>query len=87
LRDIFGITLDRDECCSDWTGRLNTPQKQYAAADVMYLHLLKDYLTDTLADENRLMLARQCFDFLPTRCELDMNWGVRDIFNHNPVNS
>ncbi len=87
LRDIFGITLDRDECCSDWTGRLNTPQKQYAAADVMYLHLLKDYLTDTLADENRLMLARQCFGFLPTRCELDMNWGVRDIFNHNPVNS
>ncbi|MDE6478316.1 MAG: ribonuclease D [Alphaproteobacteria bacterium] len=86
LREIFNITLDKDECCSDWTGRLTTPQKQYAAADVMHLHMLKDYLVDSLADKNRLDLAQKCFEFLPTRCELDMNWGARDIFGYNPKN-
>jgi ribonuclease D len=84
LREIFKIEIEKDECCSDWTKKLNAKQQKYAATDVLYLHMLKDYLTDTLADKNRLDLAGKCFEFLPTRCQLDMDWGERDIFGYNP---
>jgi len=84
LREIFKIKIDKDECCSDWTGRLTAKQKEYAATDVLYLHMLKDYLTDSMRDKNRLELAEKCFDFLPNRCSLDMDWGERDIFGYNP---
>lgn len=84
LREIFKIQLEKGECCSDWTKKLTSTQKEYAATDVLYLHMLKDYLIDNLQDMNRLELAKTCFDFLPTRCELDMDWGERDIFGYNP---
>lgn len=84
LRDLFKVETDGEECCSDWTKKLTSKQQKYAAIDVMYLHMLKDYLVDTLTDKNQLELAKRCFEFLPTRCEIDMNWGERDIFGHNP---
>ncbi|MDR1337628.1 MAG: ribonuclease D [Rickettsiales bacterium] len=84
LREIFKIEIEKDECLSDWTKKLNSKQQKYAANDVLYLHMLKDYLTDTLADKNRTHLAQKCFEFLPTRCQLDMDWGERDIFGYNP---
>ena len=84
LREIFKIELDKEECCSNWTLKLTKKQQQYAANDVVYLHMLKDYLVDKLQDKNRLEFAQKCFDFLPTRCQLDMDWGERDIFGYNP---
>jgi len=84
LREILKIELDKEECCTDWTGRLTKKQQMYAATDILYLHDLKRVLHDTLADKNRLELARKCFDFLPTRCLLDLDWGERDIFGYNP---
>jgi ribonuclease D len=84
LRDIFKIELDKEECCSDWTTKLTKEQQQYASGDVMYLHMLKDYLADRLQDQNRLELAQKCYDFIPARCQLDMDWGERDIFGYNP---
>lgn len=84
LKEIFKIQLEKDECCSDWTKKLTSKQQKYAATDVMYLHMLMDYLTDALRDKNMLQTAHKCFEFLPTRCELDMDWGERDIFGYNP---
>lgn len=84
LREIFKIQLEKDECCSDWTKKLTSKQQIYAANDVLYLHMLKDYLQDALIDKNRFEMAKKCFDFLPTRCALDMDWGDRDIFGYNP---
>lgn len=84
LREIFKIQMEKGECCTDWTKKLTAKQKEYAANDVLYLHMLRDYLTDSLRDLNRFELAQKCFEFLPTRCELDMDWGERDIFGYNP---
>ena len=84
LKEVFGIELDGTETCSDWTKKLTKSQQKYAATDVQHLHILKDYLSDELHDKNRMELASKCFDFLPTRCEIDMDWGERDIFGYNP---
>jgi len=84
LREIFKIEIEKEECCTDWTQKLTKKQQNYAATDVLYLHDLKRVLTDMLSDKNRLDLAQRCFEFLPTRCELDLNWGERDIFAYNP---
>jgi ribonuclease D len=36
-----------------------------------------------LSREGRLDLARACFDFLPTRAELDLQgWADEDVFAH-----
>jgi ribonuclease D len=36
-----------------------------------------------LVRENRTELARNCFDFLPTRARLDLEgWPEQDIFAH-----
>ncbi|MBN1281536.1 MAG: ribonuclease D [Alphaproteobacteria bacterium] len=84
LKELFKVEMDGSETCSDWTKKLSKNQQKYAATDVMYLHMLKDYLVDALRDTNRFELANKCFEFLPTRCEIDMDWGERDIFGYNP---
>ena len=85
LKELFKIDIGNGtETSSDWTKNLTKKQQKYAATDVLYLHDLKRVLTDMLADKSRLGLAQRCFEFLPTRCELDLNWGERDIFGYNP---
>jgi ribonuclease D len=51
---------------------------------VLYLHRLKTALESRLVREGRMELAQRCFDFLPTRAELDlMGWDEpNDIFHH-----
>ncbi|MCA3551944.1 MAG: ribonuclease D, partial [Rhodobacter sp.] len=70
---------------SDWgAATLTDAQKDYAASDVLYLHRLKGELESRLIREGRMALAQRCFDFLPTRAELDlMGWDEpNDIFHH-----
>ena len=44
---------------------------------------MKDKLTKMLMRENRMDVAQRCFDFLPTRADLDlMGWDDNDIFAH-----
>ncbi|HVZ91604.1 MAG TPA: hypothetical protein VG843_08135, partial [Rhizomicrobium sp.] len=58
-------------------------QLAYAANDVAHLHRLKDALDAMLAREGRAALAQACFDFLPTRVELDLRgWAETDPFAH-----
>ena len=64
--------------------RLTQEQLKYAASDVLYLHQLKNILMARLIREDRLDIAKACFEFLPSRAELDLKgWDDTDIFSHN----
>lgn len=83
-REVLGVELQKQEQSSDWgADALSDAQIRYAASDVLHLHKLKDRLETMLKRENRLHLAQACFDFLPTRAELDLaGWDEQDIFAH-----
>ena len=62
---------------------LSDAQIDYAAADVLYLHAVKEKLDAMLAREGRSALAQACYDFLPARAALDLaGWEEVDIFAH-----
>jgi ribonuclease D len=85
LADLVGVDVSKQQQTSDWGAEVLTDaQKEYAASDVLYLHALKAELEARLIREGRLDLAQRCFDFLPTRAELDLlGWGdMNDIFSH-----
>lgn len=83
-RELLGIDLDKGQQSSDWAAtELSDAQKTYAASDVLHLHAMKAKLIDMLHRENRMEIAQSCFDFLPTRGDLDlMGWNDNDIFAH-----
>ena len=85
VKEMLGVDLSKQQQSSDWgTPVLSEAQKQYAAADVLYLHELKQRLEMMLRREGRLELAEKCFDFLPTRVALDLaGWQDVDIFAHS----
>lgn len=82
--DLLGIELSKEQQTSDWGSEtLSKKQQSYAAGDVLYLHQLKEKLEVLLKREGRDKLAQKCFDFLPTRAELDLlDFDNPDIFNH-----
>ena len=84
LHELLGIDISKQQQSSDWGAPdLSAAQVDYAASDVLYLHALKDRLETMLAREGRRDLAQSCFDFLPTRCALDLaGWDEQDIFSH-----
>jgi len=89
LKDLVGelldIPLSKQQQSSDWGAASLTPaQLDYAAADVVHLHRLRDILIGRLERENRQALAEACFRFLPSRARLDlMGWAEEDIFAHS----
>lgn len=84
LRETLAVDISKQQQSSDWgAGELSDSQKEYAASDVRYLHRAYAVLVDRLAREGRTAMAQACFDFLPTRCLLDLNgWAEQDIFAH-----
>jgi ribonuclease D len=85
LLELVGVDVSKQQQTSDWgAADLTEAQKEYAASDVLYLHRLKDELEARLIREGRMALAQRCFDFLPTRAELDLlGWDEpNDIFHH-----
>jgi ribonuclease D len=85
LADLVGVDVSKQQQTSDWGAeKLTEAQKEYAASDVFYLHQLKAELEARLLREGRLDLAQRCFDYLPTRAELDLlGWdAANDIFLH-----
>lgn len=83
-RELLGVDLSKQQQSSDWgADQLTHDQQNYAASDVLHLHELKEKLDVMLEREGRLKLARDCFEFLPTRIELDIQgWENHDIFSH-----
>lgn len=85
LNELVGVDVSKAQQTSDWgAATLTDAQKDYAASDVLYLHKLKAALEAILIREDRLDLAQRCFDFLPTRAELDLlGWDEpNDIYHH-----
>ena len=85
LMEYVGVDVSKAQQTSDWgSAVLTDAQKEYAASDVLYLHKLKSALEAILAREGRTDLAQRCFDYLPTRAELDlMGWDEpNDLFHH-----
>lgn len=85
LLEYVGVDVSKAQQTSDWgAANLTEAQKDYAASDVLYLHKLKDALEAILHREGRMALAQSCFDFLPTRAELDLlGWDEpNDLFHH-----
>ncbi|MGI4950932.1 MAG: ribonuclease D [Janthinobacterium lividum] len=83
-RELVGAEISKQQQTSDWGAAELTPEQlAYAASDVLYLHQLWARLEALLVREGRRELAQACFDFLPTRCRLDLlGYGEPDIFDH-----
>ncbi len=83
-KELLGIEISKQQQSSDWGAQtLSAEQIQYAAADVLHLHALRERLDAMLVREGRDRLAQACFDFLPIRAELDLSgWSSEDIFAH-----
>lgn len=84
LDELLNIDISKQQQMSDWGAEILTEaQIEYAASDVLYLHALKDKLSERLAREDRTEIAQACFDFLPSRAILDVSgWPETDIFAH-----
>jgi ribonuclease D len=85
VRELLGHDLSKQQQSSDWgAAELSDAQLSYAAADVFYLHALKERLDAMLARESRGDLAAACFRFLPDRVRLDLaGFAAEDIFAHS----
>jgi len=83
VKEVLDVDLSKQAQSSDWAAELTDKQIDYAASDVLHLHKLRDRLDKMLVGEGRRELAQKCFDFLPTRIELDIGgWLADDIFAH-----
>ncbi len=85
VRELLNVDISKQQQSSDWgAAKLIDAQLDYAASDVLHLHDLKRHLDRMLEREGRTELARKCFEFLPTRADLDlMGWPEIDIFAHS----
>ena len=85
LQELLSVDISKQQQSSDWGAeQLSKAQVEYAASDVLYLHRLRERLNEMLIREDRMELAQSCFDFLPTRAELDLaGWPESDIFAHS----
>ncbi len=83
-RELLGVEISKQQQTSDWGApELSSEQLAYAASDVLHLHALWARLDALLEREGRRGLAQACFDFLPTRCRLDLlGYETPDIFAH-----
>lgn len=84
-KELLGVKVDKEEQQSDWgSPTLTEEQIRYAANDVLYLHRLRDILSEMLQREDRLEIAQNCFRFLPWRARIDLaGWQDVDVFAHN----
>jgi ribonuclease D len=85
VRELLSVDLSKQQQSSDWGAKtLSDAQLTYAASDVLHLHALRERLDGMLARENRTALAQACFQFLPSRSQLDLlGWENEDIFAHS----
>ncbi|PYB70082.1 ribonuclease D [Rhizobium wuzhouense] len=85
LKELLEVDISKAQQSSDWAAqKLSQAQLEYAASDVLYLHALRDKLTERLVRDGRMEHANACFEFLPTRSKLDLlGWDETDIFAHS----
>ena len=83
-KELLNKQISKNQQTTDWgRSQLTIAQQKYAATDVLYLHKIKSKLDDMLTRENRLNLAKACFNFIKFRTDLDLKgWKDHDIFSH-----
>lgn len=83
IQELENVELDKSSQSSDWGNAANLTDKQlrYAANDVRYLISARAKLIAMLKREERLELAEQCFQSLPTIVSLDL-LQFKDLFEH-----
>ncbi len=83
-KELLNKNISKKEQTTDWgSKKLTLSQQKYAATDVLYLHKIKKELDKMLVRENRVKLAKACFDFIKIRTDLDLQgWSEQDIFKH-----
>ena len=83
-RELLQIDISKQQQSSDWGAEtLTIDQQNYAAGDVLYLHAIRNKLSSMLEREDRMTLAKACFEFLPERAKLDLiGFDEVDIFHH-----
>jgi ribonuclease D len=83
-RDLAGAEISKQQQTSDWGAQeLTQDQLNYAASDVLYLHVIWEKLQALLVREGRLEIAQRAFEFLPTRAKLDLlGYEEPDLFSH-----
>ncbi len=84
VSELLGVDISKQQQTSDWGAPdINEAQREYAAADVRYLHRLHTVMLERLEREGRTKIAQACYDFLPARALLDIaGWADKDIFSH-----
>ena len=85
LKEMVEVDISKAQQSSDWgAAQLSQAQLEYAASDVLYLHALRDRLSERLVRDGRMEHAQACFTFLSTRAKLDLlGWEETDIFAHS----
>lgn len=83
VQELAKVELDKTSQSSDWgnSQNLSISQLNYAANDVRYLISMKDKLMEMLAREERLGLAKRCFECIPVFVSLDLAF-FNDVFEH-----
>lgn len=83
VMELERIELDKTAQSSDWGNATNLSDEQlrYAANDVRYLLSVRLRLIEMLRREERLDLAYQCFQCLPTIVSLDL-LQYPNVFDH-----
>jgi ribonuclease D len=82
--ELLKINISKGQQSSNWgSDVLTEAQIKYAASDVLYLHQIRQKLDSMLRNTDRKEIVKACFDFLPTRVEMDLlGWENLDIFKH-----
>ncbi len=81
VSEILHVELKKEQQCSYWGAeKLTDAQKGYAANDVLYLHRLRDALTDMLKKSGRYEVACKYFDFVDNVCTTDIMGFEEDLF-------
>jgi len=83
VQELEQVELDKSAQSSDWgnAANLSADQLSYAANDVRYLINLRQKLIKMLEREERLELAQECFQCLPTIVSLDLQ-QFKDVLEH-----
>ena len=83
VQELELVELDKSAQSSDWgnAANLSAQQLSYAANDVRYLISLRQKLIKMLEREERLELALECFQCLPTIVSLDLQ-QFKDVLEH-----
>lgn len=81
VSELLHVELKKEQQCSYWgADELSNAQKSYAANDVIYLHELRNVLSDMLKKSGRYEIALNFMQFVDNVCTADMMGFDEDLF-------